>query len=154
MRLRSGFQPREELIEAFKVRVTGPLASHVEGVLCGAGPLGLRREPVRDHCYVLVNLSRGLAAERLEPSERTSPVVERFLCARRRAGYRRWRSVRSLGPLLDYLREVTEVSARQPPAAEYPVDRLLNVYRHHDYVNMLRGVRARSRSRGRSGGAW
>jgi len=41
-----------------------------------------------------------------ERSELTVPVVDRFLGSRRRAGYRRWLSTRSLGPLLDCLREV------------------------------------------------
>ena len=78
--------------------------------------------------YVLVHLSRWLAAERLQPSELTSPVVERFLGARRRAGCRRWRAVRSLRPLLAYLRAVAGVPAWRPDVAEGPVDRLLDSY--------------------------
>ena len=90
--------------------------------------MGYTPRTARDHGYVLVHLSRWLAAERLQPSELTSSVVERFLGARRRAGYRRWRSARSLRPLLAYVGEVAGVPAWRPNVAESPVDRLLDSY--------------------------
>ena len=93
--------------------------------------MGYTPRTARDHGYVLVHLSRWMVAERLEPAELTSSVVERFLGARRRAGYRRWSSVRSLRPLLAYLREVAGVPACQAPAVEGPVDRLLDSYRRY-----------------------
>jgi len=114
--------------ELFKVRATGPLASHVEGFCAALVRMGYTPRTARDHGYVLVHLSRWLAAERLQPSELTSSVVERFLGARRRAGYRRWRSARSLRPLLAYLGEVAGVPAWRPDVAESPVDRLLDSY--------------------------
>jgi integrase/recombinase XerD len=117
--------------ELFKVRATGPLASHVEGFCAALVGLGYAPGTARGHGYVLVHVSRWLAAERLQPSELTSPVIERFLRARRRAGYRRWRSVKSLRPLLTYLREVAGVPAWRPDVAESPVDRLLDSYRRH-----------------------
>jgi integrase/recombinase XerD len=117
--------------ELFKVRATGPLASHVEGFCAALVGLGYAPGTARGHGYVLVHVSRWLAAERLQPSELTSPVIERFLRARRRAGYRRWRSVKSLRPLLTYLRGVAGVPAWRPDVAESPVDRLLDSYRRH-----------------------
>jgi hypothetical protein len=128
--LRSGFHPGEELIvtELFKVRASGPLALHVEGFCAALVQMGYTSRTARDHGYVLVHLSRWLAAERLQSAELTSPVVERFLEARRRVGYRRWRTVRSLRPLLAYLREVATVPAWCPDVAESPVDRLLESY--------------------------
>ena len=119
------------MTELFNVRAIGPLASHVEGFCAALVGLGYAPRTARDHCYVLVHLSRWLAAECLEPSELTSLVVERFLRARRRAGYRRWHSVRSVRPLLEYLREVAEVPAWEPSAEEDPVDRLLDAYRRY-----------------------
>ena len=116
------------MTELFKVRATGPLASHVEGFCAALVRMGYTPRTARDHGYVLVHLSRWLAAERLQPSELTSSVVERFLGARRRAGYRRWRSARSLRPLLAYLGEVAGVPAWRPNVAEGPVDRLLDSY--------------------------
>ena len=116
------------MTELLKVRASGPLASHVEGFCAALIRMGYTPRTARDHGYVLVHLSRWLAAERLQPAELTSPVVERFLEARRRAGYRRWRTVRSLRPLLAYLREVAGVPAWRPLAVEGPVDRLLDSY--------------------------
>ena len=116
------------MTELFKVRATGPLASHVEGFCAALVRMGYTPRTARDHGYVLVHLSRWLAAERLQPSELTSSVVERFLGARRRAGYRRWRSARSLRPLLAYLGEVAGVPAWRPDVAESLVDRLLDSY--------------------------
>jgi site-specific recombinase XerD len=119
------------MTELFKIRATGPLASHVEGFCAALVRMGYTRRTARDHGYVLVHLSRWLVAQRVEPSELTSSVVERFLSARRHAGYRRWSSVRSLRPLLAYLREVAGVPACQEPAVEGPVDRLLDSYRRY-----------------------
>ena len=116
------------MTELLKVRASGPLASHVEGFCAALIRMGYTPRTARDHGYVLVHLSRWLAAERLQPSELTSSVVERFLGARRRAGYRRWRSARSLRPLLAYLGEVAGVPAWRPLAVEGPVDRLLDSY--------------------------
>ena len=116
------------MTELFKVRASGPLASHVEGFCAALVRMGYTPRTARDHGYVLVHLSRWLAAGRLQPAELTAPVVERFLGARRRAGYRRWRSVKSLRPLLTYLREVAGVPAWRPDVAESPVDRLLDSY--------------------------
>jgi integrase/recombinase XerD len=119
------------MAELFKIRANGPLASHVDGFCAALVGLGYTPRTARDHGYVLVHLSRWLAAEHLEPSQLTAPVVERFLRARRRAGYRRWCSVRSLRPLLAYLCEVAQVPAWPAPTAEGPVDRLLDPYRRY-----------------------
>ncbi len=124
------------MTELFRVRATGPLASHVEGFCATLVRLGYAPRTARDHGYVLVHLSRWLADERLEPSELASPVVERFLRARRRAGYRRWCSVRSVRLLLGYLREVAEVPAWRPPEAEGPVDGVLDAF--HRYLRVER----------------
>lgn len=114
-----------------KIQATGPLASHLEGFCAALVRMGYTPRTARDHGYVLVHLSRWLAAERLQPAELTGPVVERFLGARRRAGYRRWRSVKSLRPLLTYLREVAGVPAWRPDVAEGPVDGLVDSYRRY-----------------------
>ena len=119
------------MTELFKVRASGPLASHVEGFCAALVRMGYTPRTARDHGYVLVHLSRWVAAERLQPSELTPSVVERFLGARRRAGYRRWRTVRSLRPLLAYLRAVAQVPGWRPAAADGPVDRLLDSYRRY-----------------------
>ena len=64
------------MTELLKVRASGPLASHVEGFCAALIRMGYTPRTARDHGYVLVHLSRWLAAERLQPAELTSPVVE------------------------------------------------------------------------------
>jgi hypothetical protein len=89
----------------------------------------------------------GVAASVLAPE-----TVQRFLVARRTAGYTYMRSTKALGPLLGYLRQLSVVSA--PTAAEpsrAPAEVLLNRYLKYllgergvtaktatDYVNLVR----------------
>lgn len=117
------------MAEMSEVRATGPLAVHVEGFCSALVGMGYTPRTARDHGYVLAHLSRWLVAERLEPCELRPPVVDRFVRMRRREGYRRWLSTRSLRALLGYLREVEAVPAEQPPVAEGPVEELLGAYR-------------------------
>ena len=119
------------MTELSKVRATGPLASQVEGFCAALVGVGYTPRTARDHGYVLAHLSRWLDAQRLAPSEVTPPVVDRFVQARRRDGYRRWRSTRSLRPLLGYLREVGAVPAARPPEGDPTGDRLLGAYRRY-----------------------
>jgi site-specific recombinase XerD len=93
--------------------------------------LGFTPRSVRDQTYVLAHLSRWLAAEDVGPSALTSPVVQRFLQTRRRAGRRRWVSVRSVRPLLDYLHRVGVAPVWEAPAPSGPVERLLENYRRY-----------------------
>ena len=116
-------------MEFSKVPETGPLVSHVDGFCAALVGMGYTPRTGRDHGYVLAHLSRWLGAERLAPAELTPPVVDRFVDARRREGYRRGCSIGSLRLLLDYLREVEAVPAWRPPTADGPVDRLLEAYR-------------------------
>ncbi len=119
------------MVELSMVRVTGPLAGHAEGFRAEMIRRGYTPRTARDNVYVLAHLSRWLGAEHVEPSELTPLVVERFLRARRRAGYRRWLTSRSLRALLCYLREVGVVPVWQPPAADGPVEELLDAYRRY-----------------------
>ena len=119
------------MMELFKIGATGPLAVHVEGFCAALVRSGYTPRTARDHGYVLANLSRWLLAERLEPSEVTPPVVDRFIAARRGEGYRRGCSIGSLRPLLNYLGEVAAVPVWRPPATDGPLDGLLDAYRRY-----------------------
>jgi len=119
------------MTELSKVRATGPLAVHVEGFCAALVEVGYTPRTAHDHGYLLAHLSRWLVAKQLEPSELTPPVLDRFLQERRRGGYRKWLSTRSVRPLLEYLREVGAVPGRQPGVADGPVDELLVAYRRY-----------------------
>ena len=81
--------------------VAGPLAVHVDGFRSELAGLGFSPRTVRDHGYVLAQLSRWVAADGISPGQLTEPVLARFADARRRKGYRRWRSRRSLRLLVE-----------------------------------------------------
>src|SRR5664280_223507 len=117
------------MVELSMVRVTGPLAGHAEGFRADLIRRGYTSRTARDNMYVLAHLSRWLGAGHVGPSELTPLVVERFLRARRGAGYRRWLTTGSLRALLGYLREVGVAPVWQPPAAQDPVEELLDAYR-------------------------
>jgi integrase/recombinase XerD len=113
-------------------RVDGPLACYGAGfrdMLTGAG---YTPRSAGDRVYVLAHLSRWLREEDLAGVDLTPSAVERFLLARRAAGYRRWLTARSLRPLLGYLRQVGAVLAAGPPGGDSPACRLLGEY--HRYL--------------------
>ena len=69
-----------------EIGVPGPLAVHVARFRCALAGLGYSPRTVRDHGYVLAQLSRWLVAEQLSPAQLTEPVLGRFAEARRRKG--------------------------------------------------------------------
>ena len=108
----------------------GLLAAHVQGFRAELTGLGYSPRTARDHGYVLAQLSRWVAAERISPDQLTEPVLARFTDLRRREGYRRWRSRRSLHLMVDYLRRAKVI----PPDRQEPADRLevlLGAYRRY-----------------------
>jgi integrase/recombinase XerD len=109
-------------------RVTGPLAAYAEGFGASLLRRGYTERTARDGVYVLAHLSRWLCEEGLETSELRSEELERFLLARRTAGYRRGRSAQSLRPLLGYLREIQVIPPAEPSVAPSPLEELLDDY--------------------------
>ena len=79
-----------------KAGAAGPLAIHADGFRRELAGWGFWPRTARDHGYVLAQLSRWLAAEQISPDQLTEPVLAWFADARRRKGYRRWRSRQSL----------------------------------------------------------
>ena len=109
--------------------VSGPLAVHVEGFRRELAGLGYSPRTARDHGYVLAQLSCWLVAEQLSPLQLTEPVLDLFVAARRRKGYRRWRSRRSLRLLVAYLRQAGAIPGAGQPAHDGPLEMLLDGYR-------------------------
>ena len=108
--------------------VSGSLAPYAAGYerwLVGRGfvPLALpKRMRQLDH------LSRWLECEGVSAGQLTQERVERYLVARRAAGYVTWVSGLSMRLPLAYLRGVGVVPAAMPALAERPVERLLEDY--------------------------
>lgn len=84
--------------------VTGPLAEYAGGFRAELARLGYTPLTAAGQLRLVAHLSRWLAAEGLDASALTAPVVERFFAGRRSAGYANERTVAALGPLLGYLR--------------------------------------------------
>ena len=96
-----------------QVGVSGPLALFAGGFSRELARLGYTPLSARLQLQLMAHLSRWLAGEWLDVSALTPVVVERFLAARRVAGYSNHRTAKGLVPLLGYLRAAGAV----PPLA-------------------------------------
>jgi integrase/recombinase XerD len=94
----------------------------------------------------MAHLSRWLDEENLDVASLTGAVVERFMVARRAAGYKQWLSLRALEPLLGYLRALGQTPPPSVPRPEGPVEELLCRYKHY-YLIIERGLGAPSARR-------
>lgn len=120
-----------------RVRVAGPLAGHVEGFQAELARLEYTPLSAANQLRLMAHLSRWLIQEGLLPSELTVAQVERFLVARRSAGYVCWLSMRGLAPMLGYLRTVGAVPEPPVPVLS-AVERLLAEY--DVYLRIERGL--------------
>jgi site-specific recombinase XerD len=87
--------------------------------------------------YVMAHLSRWLTGEGLNPLALSTEDLERFLAARRRAGYTQYLSPKALQPMLASLRE-QGLSVIAPPIIHGPMDAALGHYR--EYLIRERGL--------------
>lgn len=90
---------------------SGPLARYAAGYGSWLSSRGYSRWTVSHRLRQLDLLSRWLEHERLSPAELTLECVRECLAARRASGYSSWLSERSMGLLLEYLRELGVVPA-------------------------------------------
>jgi integrase len=108
--------------------VRGPLEPHVTGF---AGELlgrGYSRSSAAQHVCFIAHLDRWLSAEGIGLDGLSGPVIERYLAQRRAAGYREYRSVKALRPLLEFLAPLGVLPAPQE-VVPGPVEELLAGYR-------------------------
>lgn len=122
------------------VLVGGPLEPFAPGFVAELRGLGYKPVSAVFQLQLVAHASRWLEVERLGPEALTPPVVERFIGARRAAGYTNYVTARAMGPLLGYLRGlgVAPVAASKP--AETPVEVLLE--RYGEYLAVERGLTA------------
>jgi integrase/recombinase XerD len=120
-------------------RVTGPLAQYAAGFASTLAVEGYASGSIRNHALRMAQLSRWLEAERLDAGALSPEVVERFLASRRAAGYRSSLSLRGFSPLLGYLRALGVAPSDPAPAADTPLEALME--RYAAYLLRERGLR-------------
>lgn len=111
------------------VRVTGPLAPYAEGLAGELGRLGFAPSSARLQMQVAAHLSRWLAQGGLGAAALAGPVTDRYLAARRAAGYSAYLTPRALGPLLGYLRRLGVAPEPVRPGPATAAEVLLEEYR-------------------------
>lgn len=110
-------------------RKPGRLGPFVEGYRVRLLELGYTPGTVRGMLRVLGQLGRWMEAEDLEPGRLDDAAIEAFLAARRAGGGRRVPTVRALGQLVRYLREVGVMVPEEGRGELPPLEELLGVYR-------------------------
>jgi site-specific recombinase XerD len=118
--------------------MVGPLEPFAAGFGAELAWLGYTPRSARTHLQLAAHLSRWLAGQGLDPTALTPSTVDRYLAARRASGYRAFRSLKALQPLLVYLRRLGAAPAVMPDSASTPVEVMLERYRR--YLLVERGL--------------
>ncbi len=113
-----------------RARVSGPLQRYAPGFVAELARLGYTPNSASGQMFVMAHLSRWLAGEGLDVAGLTPGAAERFLAARRAAGYTLYLSPKALVPLLGYLRRLGAVPEPAPVPAT-PVEALLGRYQRY-----------------------
>lgn len=119
-------------------RKPGRLGPFVEGYRVWLLELGYTPGTVRGMLRVLGQLGRWMASEALEPGQVDVAAVEAFLAARRAGGGRPVPTVRALGQLMRYLREVGVMVPEDGPQELTPLEGLIAAYR--EWLVVERGL--------------
>ena len=114
-----------------RARVTGPLQSYGPGFVAELARLGYTGNSASGQMFVMAHLSRWLAGEGLDAAGLTPEAAQRFLVARRAAGYTLYLSPKALAPMLDYLRGVGAVLVQPRPAPATAAEMLLDHYQRY-----------------------
>ena len=123
-----------------RVRVPGPLEAHAAGFAGELARLGYTSGSACGQMFLMAHVSRWLAGEGLDAGGLTPEASDRFLAARRAAGYAQLLSPKALSPLLGYLRRLGAAPEAPPPAPAGPAEELLDRYRR--YLVTERGIGA------------
>jgi site-specific recombinase XerD len=127
------------MVKVLSSFVRGPLEPHVTGFADELLGQGYTRSSACQHVCFIAHLDRWMQAAGVGLDQLSGPVIERYLAGRRAAGYREYRSLRALAPLLEYLAPLGVLPA--PPEVPLgPVEDLLG--RYGDYLLVERGLTA------------
>jgi integrase/recombinase XerD len=122
-----------------RARVTGPLVPYAAGFIEELARLGYTTQSACGQVLLMAHVSRWLAGEGLGAGALTPQTADRFLAARRAAGYVLYLSPKALVPLLGFLRRIGAAPEAPVPALA-PEDALLGRYRR--YLVTERGLAA------------
>jgi len=125
-------------IDPSQVRVLGPLSPFVAGFAEELTQQGYRPRAVRNQMGLVAHLSRWLLGEGIGAEKLHATEVERFVGARRSAGYTRLVSIKAVQPMLVYLRDLAVAPTPPPPTPSGPVEVALERYR--SYLTVERGL--------------
>ena len=116
------------MVKVLRSIVRGPLEGHVTGFAEELLRQGYSRSAAEQHVCFIAHLDRWMQAEGVGLDGLGGSAIERYLAARRVAGYVQYRSMKALRPLLAYLAPlgVLPVPQQVPPD---PVEELLGRYR-------------------------
>jgi integrase/recombinase XerD len=112
-----------------RARITGPLHAHAAGFVAELARLGYTCQSACGQMLLMAHVSRWLAGEGLDAGGLTLEAAERFLAARRAAGYVQLLSPKALAPLLGFLRRIGAAPEAPPPVLAGHADELLDRYR-------------------------
>jgi site-specific recombinase XerD len=120
-----------------RARVSGPLAPFAPGFVAELLGAGYRPVSASFQLQLMAHLSRWMQANAVTTEALAGEELERFLAARRSAGYTNYLSPEALVPVVRYLRGLGVVPAAESPAFS-AIDALLERYRA--YLIIERGL--------------
>lgn len=116
------------MVKVLRSFVRGPLEPHVAGFAEELLRQGYTRSSAEQHVCLIAHLDRWIEAADIALGDLNGPLLQRYLAERRAAGYREYRSMKALRPLLDYLLPLGVLPVpREIPLG--PVDELLADFR-------------------------
>jgi hypothetical protein len=130
------------LIDPSQTRVSGPLSAFAVGFADELARQGYRPGATGNQMRLLAHLSRWLVGEGRRVDALHATEVERFLLARRAAGYTQLLSTKAMQPILAYLRGLGVAPTPPLPTPNGPVEAALERYRL--YLTVERGLGART----------
>ncbi|RPJ74793.1 MAG: integrase [Acidobacteria bacterium] len=115
-----------------RIRIRGPLASHLPGLWQTLDAQGYTALSIGNLARLFAHLSRWLADHALTAVDLDRVTIERFVGDRRAAGYTGYRCLGGLASILDYLRQVAGAPGLAgAPAVSSPNDERLDAYREY-----------------------
>jgi integrase/recombinase XerD len=118
------------MVKVLRSIVRGPLEPHIVGFAEELLRQGYSRTSAAQHVCFLAHLDRWMSAEGVALDGLDGVVIERYLAQRQAAGYREYRSVKALRPMLEFLAPLGVLPV-SPVVVLDPVEKLLGRYREY-----------------------